>query len=217
MICDSIAKYVTAQNTTVQAFPGKTVSMILDRIVFNSLSVSGYNTILIHLGTNDIDNKLSGRQDLSIWECDALFRALISAIRIRNNACYILLAGIIPRLTDHFQSWPLIYGLNFKMQAICCEYKRAIYVPAEKFFFRSVGGYFTVRSECYELGGKLHLNGAGVQRLIQCFQQALSPRNVYRELHWRKNVAGVRLSGPPVAEGNNLLVGVISTTFQRPC
>lgn len=185
ILCDSIAKYVTVRHAQVVPFPGKTVGYVLDQIAFNQLSVKNVPAILLHLGTNDIGNKLSGRRDISLFELEALYRSLISAIRVRNSTCYLLIAGILPRYVDHATSWPLIYGINFAVQSICCSKLRTIYVPAEKFMFRDKA-FSDLRTECFDYRGRLHLNGAGIERLNQCFSQALSPVNLARELHWKR-------------------------------
>ncbi len=184
VLTDSIGKYVGVPATDVQAYPGKTLQWLNDSIRFGKVQVKGYEAILVHMGTNDIGDIVRGRTSPTIQDIIQRLKDLIHLVKTRNSSCKLLLSAIIPRPKDTELSAPLIYGWNFAMANLCDQYKSLAFVPAYKFFVKS----HQVVPTYYSTDG-LHLNGPGVERLEQCFRQALSPKNLHRDVHWKRRRA----------------------------
>lgn len=163
-----MAKYVKGDNVTVLAFRGDTIARLADRIRFGGVDVSRYQRILLHVGTNDVAE--AAAKKLSLMEMLRRFRTLRSMIRRRNSSAVLLMSAILPRLDNLAVFKPLIQGLNFALEKLCAKSGGAcIYVPSGKSFLANG----QPRAELFARDG-LHLNGAGVDRLEACFQQALS-------------------------------------------
>ena len=90
ILSDSMAKYVSGvKYTTVQAFPGATVSRLQSKILSQKASIDFKYTILL-IGTNDISSSLS------VGEIISLFENLVTIIRSRSST-KLIISGIIPR------------------------------------------------------------------------------------------------------------------------
>ena len=78
--------------------------------------------------------------------------------------------GNLPRVRHYLRYKPFVVGLNFALEKMCAKSKGScIFVPSYRSFLK--GG--EPREELFARDG-LHLNGAGIDRLEACFQQALS-------------------------------------------
>ena len=97
-------------------------------------------------------------------------RAWASVIRRRNSNAVLLFSSVLPRFKKFAKYKPYASGLNFALEKMCAKSQGGcIYVPSYRNFLR--GG--RPREEIFARHG-LHLNGAGVDCLEACFQQALS-------------------------------------------
>ena len=93
ILSDSMAMHISGINhTTVQTFPGATLSRLQSKILSHKASIDYKYTILL-IGTNDIASSLSVGQILS------LFENLITVIRSRSNT-KLIISAIIPRPCD---------------------------------------------------------------------------------------------------------------------
>ena len=172
VLTDSLGKYARVPGATVKAFPGETLTRLADRIKFKEVEVSRVSRILLHVGTNDIANLLdSGRiEGVTPQELLRRFTTLRSVIRRRNSNAVLLFSSVLPRLKKFAKYKPYASGLNFALEKMCAKSQGAcIYIPSYRNFLR--GG--RPREELFARDG-LHLNGAGVDCLEACFQQALS-------------------------------------------
>ena len=187
IITDSIGKNVSrVRNTRVHALPGYTIARTTDAIVFGNIQVSHFKAILIHMGTNDIPAKRdrhSGRQSVQpIKQVVRAYKAMIDVIRRSNPGCKIVVSAIIPRPVDFPTSKYRVERVNQGLQQLCESSSRLIFNPTHKFFLKK--GLPVL--DYYAPSDRLHLRGAGVARLQQAFQQALSDVNLAKENHWRR-------------------------------
>ena len=187
IITDSIGKNVSkVKNTRVQALPGYTIARTTDSIVFGNIQVSHYKAILIHMGTNDIParrDRHSGKHMVQpIKQVVMAYKSMIDVIRRSNAGCKIVVSAIIPRPVDFPTSKYRVDRVNQGLQQLCESSHKLIFNPTHKFFVKK--GLPVL--DYYAPSDRLHLRGAGVARLQQAFQQALSDVNLAKENHWRR-------------------------------
>lgn len=90
---DSMIKHIhSIEYTTIQSFPGATISRLQNKIQSNQASILSKYTI-IHIGTNDVPSSLSCEEIMSLYE------NLITYIRSRSKT-KIIISSIIPRPCD---------------------------------------------------------------------------------------------------------------------
>ena len=167
-------------------YPGYTLARISDLIAFGQVNVKNYSAILLHFGTNDIpptwDKHHKKHMVKSIDAVVQEYKSLVQLIRRDNSQAYIVLSAIIPRPIDHAKTKLRVEAINNKVQQWCCTQNRLIFQPTYKFFIKAgspVLSYFSPSD-------RLHLRGAGIKRLQQCMQQALSEKNLAKANHWRR-------------------------------
>ena len=163
VLTDSLGKYTKVPGAKVKAYPGETLTRLVDRIRFDGVDVSQVSRILVHVGTNDISNLLdSGRiKHTTPLELLRHFSTLRSVIRRRNSRAVIIFSSVLPRLRKFETYKPYAAGLNFCLEKWCAKSGGAcVYIPSYRNFLK--GG--RPRSELFAKDG-LHLNGAGVDCL----------------------------------------------------
>ncbi len=172
ILSDSICKYITARETDVKFFKGRTVREISDMIFFNKVDVTGYSIICVHAGTNDINQLIESGNiaNTSIHDVMGYYSALRANIRRRNTFALILFSSVLPRADKFYQYLPLIRGLNFAIEKMCSKSKGAsIYIPSYKWFIQRGNPVKAL----YAQDG-LHPNGAGNDTLQAGLQQMMS-------------------------------------------
>ena len=182
VLTDLLGKHVMGiRNTEVVALSGYTISGMADRIAFGMVKVSSMAALLIHVGTNDIPplSALLGHQVNSFQAIRAEYKALIDVMRSFNSLCYTVMSAIIPRPVDHVLTWYRVQRVNDGFRELCELNPHRI--TTYKFFVK----WGQPQEQYYSQRGRLHLQGAGMLRLRQAFQQALAPKNVAALRHWR--------------------------------
>ena len=165
ILSDSMAKYVSGvKYTTVQAFPGATVSRLQSKILSQKASIEFKYTILL-IGTNDISSSLS------VGEIISLFENLVTIIRSRSST-KLIISGIIPRPCD-LQTDPTesrVKSVNKELKELC-KRRHIQFLHTFRIFLhknKPIRSYFAVND------GGLHLNSEGTRRLRLFFINAVS-------------------------------------------
>lgn len=160
-----MAKYVTGINhTTVQAFPGATVSRLQNKILSQKASIDFKYTILL-IGTNDISSSLSVGQIIS------LFENFVTIIRARSST-KLIISAIIPRPCD-LQIDPTeskVKSVNKELKDLCRR-RHIQFLHTHRIFLynnKPIRSYFAVND------GGLHLNMEGTRRLRLFFLNTVS-------------------------------------------
>ena len=94
LICDSLGKWFRAMaNTDTQAIPGINLDRAAQRVLDGTLNVQNYTTILIMIGTNDVE-------EYEPTQITDKLAYLIEIIRARNTSAIITYNAIIFRPRD---------------------------------------------------------------------------------------------------------------------
>lgn len=94
----------------------------MDQIHLKKVKIGGYKTILIHMGTNNVDpSSWSSRVTMErrAQEIRYYFDSLISAVRLYNRSAIIIFAAILPRLCDWYQTKQLVFKVNGDLKKLC--------------------------------------------------------------------------------------------------
>ena len=142
----------------------------MDRIRFGQVDISWHERILVHVGTNDVDDVLRSRRTKSVTPQQVLrkYKVLREVIRRQNSR------ALLPRLKQFIKFKPYVLGLNLALEKWCAKsIWSCVFIPSYRSFL--AGG--EPREELFPKDGR-HMNGAGVDRLVDCFQQALSTEHL---------------------------------------
>jgi hypothetical protein len=91
VICDSIGKYVKGlYNAEIYAHSGANIDTIINLIRDNTLDVSIYRIVFLHLGTNDLC--IASTQDIA-WNMNYLMNMIVA----RNPTVELGVSGILVR------------------------------------------------------------------------------------------------------------------------
>ena len=92
ILIDSLGKYVKVPRAVVNAFLGETVTNLTDRIRFGQVDITRHERILVHIGTNDVDDLLRSRRARSVTLQQALrkYKVLREVIQRWNSQALIL-------------------------------------------------------------------------------------------------------------------------------
>ena len=94
LICDSLGKWFRAMaNTDTQAIPGLNLDRAALRIIDGTLSVNNYTTILVMIGTNDVE-------EFDPQQITEKLAYLLDIIKARNPSAIIAYNAIIFRPRD---------------------------------------------------------------------------------------------------------------------
>ena len=148
---------------TVQSYRGASILDVENIVKRNNLLLYTYDYVILHVGTNDIDNK-SVKQIMQAYKF--LFRACKSAA---SNAT-IVFSSILPRLVDYEDTKNTCINVNTRLQEFCRKnnlkfvksYQRFLHAgqPISHLYARRDGG--------------LHLSFEGTKQLRQCIINLLS-------------------------------------------
>ena len=96
IVSDSIAKYLEGiEGVDLKSFPGDTIAKITYRIDTKHVRLDKYDYILLHVGTDDTDNKASFDDMISD------FGNLIGMCRKRKSKIKIIISSVLPRPVDY--------------------------------------------------------------------------------------------------------------------
>ncbi len=210
VITDSIPKRVgddAMKDTTLRYFRGKTLSDIGDFIENGSIRLQGFETIMIHVGTNDVSNLMrhnsTVKAELRLYDFSFLklmdytdivqgFIALVNIIRQYNRRAVIVFSGIIPRVVDHSRSDPIIRAVNKDIQSFCESHSsNMLFYPTYRWFVHAgqpVSTYYAKKD-------KLHLTDVGSARLRQAFQTIMSDTTLAAQVGVVKEKGAARKRG----------------------
>ena len=194
------------KNCRIIPRPGKTFWTMNIEIKQGKIKVQGYKVIAFLLGTNDVDgvvsckfgvvghkrkyrNPIMPRRFTDMNSIINDFHSLMNTVKARNPQATIVICGSIPRLGDWAWSKPFSLELNDYLQQWCCaqveDGNKAIFAPTHAFFQKSG----LPLPDLYRWDG-VHLSDAGLQRIRQCLQQALSDSNLDRGGAWKRRPVG---------------------------
>ena len=181
MLADSMAKYVTIQDTDIRAFRGDTIKNLNDRIRFDKINLKGYTKILIHVGSNDVSNLLKvGQRTVTIFDVMDRYVALRHSIRRRNSQAVLIFASVLPRVNRFHLFRPYISGLNFALEKWCAKTGgTCIYAPMYDPFLNTRG---SPNAALFSDSDGLHVDGTGVDVVEGCFGQAFSTGHLLTRL-----------------------------------
>ncbi len=82
ILSDSIPKYTKAKNSEISFQKGDTVAQLNDLVSFGKVNVHGHNSILIHVGTNDLAQLIyNGQIHTTVQQLLQSYKQLRSSIR----------------------------------------------------------------------------------------------------------------------------------------
>ena len=159
----------------VKAFHGEKVTKLTDRIEFGQVDITQPKRILVHVGTIDVAASLRSRRARSVTSQHLRkYKVLKEVIRRQNSRALILFSSILPRLNQFKKFNPYMLGLNFALEKWCVKSGGScVFIP-------SYGSFLASGEPREELFAKdrLHLNGAGIDKLEACFLQVLSTEHL---------------------------------------
>ena len=134
-----------------------------DRERARGIKVAGYQTILIHVGTNDLSN---GRSALEI---SLDIKELLDVIRRDNRDAVLIVSAILYRPVDDFTSYRKVNVVNAEVDRVCNRFRSTLFIRTHSVF--KSGN--TLLAQLYDAHG-LHLNRAGLDRLGTYLRARLS-------------------------------------------
>ena len=110
---DSIIKFLKITNQAdVVSYPGITIDRLCWKIKLNKFSVSKYKLIVLHVGTNDVE-------DLSIEVFINKYKTLLSAVQLSNNRAIVGCSSILPRPCSSKEVNDKIILANQEIKHLC--------------------------------------------------------------------------------------------------
>ncbi len=197
IVSDSIAKRIghdSVKGATLCAYPGKTFSGIGDLLINGGIDIKDVGTILLHVGTNDIDNLRKNndkvRNEMSRWghsgKCilpeEDIVQGFVALVKLFKQFCSgvtIIFSAILPRIVDMNKTDAIIRKVNTGIKDYCHSHDNLIFNPTFKWFVHKgapLSSYFASRDG-------LHLSDMGSNRLRQAFQMALADKNIAQQSH----------------------------------
>lgn len=177
---DSIPKRVSGiEGVALDYNPGDTIAKMARRIHIYQISLERFDYVLIHVGTNDVDDfkpKHVFCKDQPI-DIDRAFNSMISdygnlnGIIRKNPNISILISAILPRPKDHKVTHELIKKINGYLEKQMSKTNRFTFLRSYKPFM--YGG--NVKKELFaRKDGGLHLNTEGTNKLRYFFLRYLA-------------------------------------------
>lgn len=160
VLSDSIAKYVKLRNGEVMAFRGANIGELTGQIKYHKGSISNFNQLIIHVGTNDIYN-------LTVDQFKSAYCNLISIVKSYFPHIKFGMSSILPRPVDFNDTNKKICSINQNLEALCMKYDVHFIHSHRRFlkFGKPLVELFAVRD------GGLHLNFEGTRQLGLYFQR----------------------------------------------
>lgn len=178
---DSIPKYISdIEGVVLQSFPGATIAKLANRIDSRQVSLEGFDYVLVHVGTNDIDNYVNREPPFrkQVTDVDHAFDNIISdygnligIIRKKKHNISILMSAILPRPKDHMKTDSLIRKVNGYLEKDMSKTSRITFLRSYKPFMYAGN----VKRELFaKKDGGLHLNTEGTNKLRYFFLRSLA-------------------------------------------
>lgn len=194
------------KNTKLVSKPGARFDTFSREIQQGRIDLAPYSTIVLLVGTNNIDNLVYSKYGPVGYKLYAKnhhapptpvtmdsiiqqFLALVQRIREVVPLATVIVTAVIPRKGDWKWSGTHSFTLNNVMQSWCCQQQlqgnKAIFIPSYKFFTKRG----QLRQELYS-GDGIHLSDKGLKVIRQAVQQAMSDTSLSSGGFWRKQPMG---------------------------
>ena len=149
-----------------------TASVYYDNDQFGSRSISvvGYQVILVHVGTNDLSN---GRTSVEI---SLDIKELIDVLRRNNRDAVLVISGILYRPVDDDYSYARVNSTNAAISRVTERFPGVLFLRSHTLF--KSGN--TLLSQLFDHSG-LHLNQAGQGRLGTYLRARLARGSLIRD------------------------------------
>ena len=178
---DSIPKYVSdIEGVVLQSFSGDTIAKLSHRIDSKQVSLENFEYVLIHVGTNDVDNYVNNEPKFKQkpFDIERAFEYIVSdygnligIVRKKKPKIVIILSAILPRPKDHTDTDPLIRKVNGYIEKQMAKTSQIRFLRSYKPFM--FGG--AVKRELFARNdGGLHLNTEGTNKLHFFFLRSLA-------------------------------------------
>lgn len=156
VLSDSILKHCyTPNHADILAVRGATTKTLISRVQQNIINWQNYQLVIIHVGTNDIDDG-DGKDVFNN------ILALCNEIRERQPfMCYII-SGILPRPCDFPDSNSEVKFVNYKLRNFC--YRRPNFHFNQTYNSFLKNGFPDLAGD-YWGADELHLNDRGIKRM----------------------------------------------------
>lgn len=161
------------EGVALQAFPGDTIARMANRIDCDVAKLDGFDYVLIHVGTNDVElNHKRCRSELEAYDCILSdFGNLIGIIRKKKPKIKIIISSILPRPKDYNQTDIFTRKINSYLLNNMSKTYNFRFIKSYRPFVYC--GY--VRRELYAKNdGGLHLNTLGSERLRYYFLRTIA-------------------------------------------
>ena len=173
---DSIIKHIpdweytkdgTPHLVRTECFRGCTTERLKSKIDRNRLVVTGYDIIIIHIGTNDVANRCHNILQL--------YRQLVQSIKNKNNVAKIIISLPIPRPVDFQTSWPLQVDINNNATWQGRQHGYKTWKTYKPFLSKQRGNQpQQIRDRDMYANDGLHLSTKGTRRLWQQIKLCLT-------------------------------------------
>ena len=167
ILSDSIAKLITLHcpiyRTCLKAFPGITINRLAGKIDSREVSLSKFEYIIVHVGTNDLGSR-------SDDEIKASYNNLITFLLSKTSA-QLFMSAILPRPVDYEDSGRRVININKGLRELCIK-RRVSFIHTYRPFIREG----LPKRELFAIqDGGLHLNLEG-SRILRLFFWAVIQR-----------------------------------------
>ena len=171
---DSIIKNIDhIDGVDVKSFPGATIGKLAVLVSNDAVHLEKYDYIIIHVGTNDVDNFVKKKicPKIAYEGMISDFANLVAIVRKKNTSLTIIVSSILPRPVDHSVSDDLIKKVNACLKNVmsadlnfkfACSYKAVVK-------FGTYRRYLFAKAD-----QGLHLNTEGSNRLCFFFLRVIS-------------------------------------------
>ena len=164
VLADSILKNANfGHHATLKAIPGANIGTFIDLIRNRQIRVywRRVGLVILHLGTNDVDDGNSG--SIRPW-----MEELIQLIRSNNRHIAVIISGILPRPVDHDYTKGILKTVNGVLQ-IWSATQTGIhfYQSYRPYLYKPIGASEPlVLSHLFSRRCELHLTYDGLQMLV---------------------------------------------------
>lgn len=167
IISDSICRYLPdMRNVVSEAYGGLKSATLLEKLRNKFISVGSYANIIIHVGTNDVNNITKGHFERNM-------KHAVQEIQKYNPSALILLSSVLPRVVDYNSSDSIVNSFNEVLNEIANVHSNVRYIKSRNSFFNRFG--FPIR--CLYSYDKLHLSVNGLVKLEKFFANTLAHIN----------------------------------------
>ena len=149
-----------------ECFRGCTTSCLKSKIERQILRVTGYDIIVVHIGTNDLANK-----NTNILH---QYQELVQAIQTRNNIARIVLSLPLPRPVDFQTTWPTEININNNVTFYGTSNGYILWKSYKPFLAKQRGHEPQQIKDIDLARDGLHLSDAGTQKLWQQIKLCLT-------------------------------------------